>query len=185
MIETFISGAVSFIKLAPRYIVGIGLIAGFMLWADSRILEELGLYEISIAFKSYLGFAIVFSGAFSFVYIFLAIKNLIIENYQKREFRKAIDKRLAALTEDEKQILRYYFAKNTRANSLRVDDGVVQGLVAARIIYRSATIGDMVDGFAFNITDYAWEQIHKNPQFLEGTTNTYQTHKVLSPWTRI
>jgi len=36
-----------------------------------------------------------------------------------------------SLTEEEKKILRFYFTKQTRSNVLRIDDGDVQGLVAA------------------------------------------------------
>jgi hypothetical protein len=70
-----------------------------------------------------------------------------------------------------------YFAKNTRANTLRVDDGVVQGLVADGLIHRSASIGNMLEGFAHNITDLVWDYIHVHPELLEGTTNTYRTDK--------
>ena len=73
--------------------------------------------------------------------------------------------------------MRYYFAKETRANMLKINDGVVQGLVANRIIYRSASTGSLVEGFAHNITDAAWDYIHANPEVLQGTTNTYRTDK--------
>lgn len=90
--------------------------------------------------------------------------------------------KLEGLTEGEKQILRYYFAEGTRANTLRIDDGVVQELVACRILYRSSSVGDMLEGFAHNISDFAWDYIHSNPQVLEGTTNTYRTDKRESMW---
>jgi hypothetical protein len=85
-----------------------------------------------------------------------------------------IDK-LNSLTEDEKQILRYYIAKDTRTNVLRVDDGVVQGLVAAGIIYRSANVGNILEGFAHNITDLAWDYLYVHRDVLQGTTDLYRT----------
>jgi hypothetical protein len=60
---------------------------------------------------------------------------------------------------------------------LKVNDGVVQGLVADHIIYRTTSIGTLLEGFAHNITDFAWDYIHANPQVLQGTTNFYRTDK--------
>lgn len=65
---------------------------------------------------------------------------------------------------------------------LKVDDGVVQRLVANRIIYRSASMGSLLEGFAHNITDAAWDYIHANPHILQGTTNTYRTDKRERGW---
>ena len=75
-----------------------------------------------------------------------------------------------------------YFAKDTRANTLRIDDGVVQGLAQNRIIFRSASMGSILDGFAHNITVAAWNYIFANPQVLLGTTNTYRTDKRERGW---
>ena len=91
-------------------------------------------------------------------------------------------KRLHSLTEDEKQILRFYIAENTRANTLRIEDGVVQGLISDRIIYQSASLGSILDGFAHNINDFAWDYLHVNPHLLEGTTNTCRTDKRRRNW---
>ena len=65
---------------------------------------------------------------------------------------------------------------------LKVDDGAVRGLVADRIIYRSASMGNILEGFAHNITDAAWDHIHANPDILQGTTNTYRADKRESYW---
>jgi hypothetical protein len=102
---------------------------------------------------------------------------LITKWKNKRAVFNHITARLNRLTEDEKQILRYYFAKQTRANNLRVDDGTVQGLVADGIIYRSASLGTMYGGFAHNISDIAWDYLIMNPNLLEGETNFYRTDK--------
>ena len=94
-----------------------------------------------------------------------------------KELKKTSLARLHRLTEDEKQILRFYFAKGTKANVLRFDDGVVQGLASAGIIYMSAPIGNMFEGFAYNISDFAWDYLHEHKELLAGTTNTSRTDK--------
>ncbi len=76
----------------------------------------------------------------------------------------------------------FYVAENTRANTLSIEDGIVQELVAERIIYRSASVGNMLEGFAHNISDIAWDYLHVYPQLLEGSTNTHRTDKRRGLW---
>jgi len=118
--------------------------------------------------------------------------DLLVQGFNKariiwlqRGYRLSIVVRLNTLTEDEKQILRFYIANNTRANSLKIDDGVVQGLANAQIIYRSASMGDLLRGWAFNISDFAWEYLNKNPHLLNGITNTYRNDRDSYSWDRI
>lgn len=93
----------------------------------------------------------------------------------KKARQKGIVNRLENLTEAEKQILRYYFANNTRGNILRIENGDVQALTLAGIIFRSSSLGSVLEGFAHNITEFAWDYILQDPHVLEGTTNTYYT----------
>jgi hypothetical protein len=92
------------------------------------------------------------------------------------EFAERRLKRLQRLTENEKQILRYYFAKQTRSNVLRIDDGVVNSLAADGVIFQSANVsGGPGLAFAHNIHEDVWNYILLNPQLLDGTTNTYRS----------
>ena len=96
---------------------------------------------------------------------------------KKRKYQMSIIKRLQKLTEDEKQILRYYVKENTRANSLRVENGVVAGLVADGIIYQSTIHGSIIDGVAHNVGDFVWDYLHVYPEVLNGSTTTCHTDK--------
>ena len=73
---------------------------------------------------------------------------------------------------------RYYIANKTRANKLRISDGIVTALEADGIIYRSSSIGALVTGFAFNISDVAWDYLNKHPELLAGETDDWRTDKV-------
>jgi len=165
------------LKLAPRYLIALGVIAGFLLFADDNIVQTIGLTEIIKKYRSAFGLVLVGSSGLFIVSLAADALNFYKKFRNKGKARNRITSRLAQLTEDEKQILRYYLANNTRANYLRVDDGTVQGLASAGIIYRSAKIGDIIDGFAYNIGDFAWDYLHTYPQLLEGHTDTYRTDK--------
>ena len=99
----------------------------------------------------------------------------LVSAFRRWRTRKALAQkplcRLENLTESEKAILRYYVINGTRTNVLKIDDGVVGGLVSTGIIYRAAAMGDLMDGFAHNISDFAWDYLSVNPHLLDGKTN--------------
>jgi hypothetical protein len=77
-------------------------------------------------------------------------------------------KRLHRLTPAERAILRKYIIKDTRSQDLSLQDGVAQGLVLERIIYRPLpSIGDVRRGFPHNIQPWAWDYLKKHPELLK------------------
>ncbi|MDH0682935.1 superinfection exclusion B family protein [Achromobacter animicus] len=182
MLTDIAKSSLEFLKLAPRYLVAVAIVAGSLLFLPVSWLEQLGLQDFANVHRQWLGFAFLVSATLWAIAIALTVWQAFSEKLFRRSVRQHVVRRLSSLTEDEKQILRYYIAKNTRANMLKVDDGVVQGLVADSIIYRSASVGHMLEGFAHNITDFAWDQLHANPDLLVGTTNFYRTDKRERGW---
>lgn len=165
------------LKLAPRYLIAAAVFSAFFLLSPEGLLKKLGLFDFAQSNRPWLGITMIASFAIVGVGLAADVWHKIKRWWWKRRQYFRITQRLHRLTEDEKQILRFYFAQNTRANTLSIEDGVVQGLVAEGIIYRSAAVGNLLEGFAHNITDIAWNYLHVYPQLLEGTTNTYRTDK--------
>ena len=165
------------LKLAPRYLVSLGIIAAFILFLPEKALKSLGIFELALNYRAWFAIAFIVTGVLFAVDRCIAIMGWINRKKAVGKLSKARLDRLHRLTEDEKQILRFYFAKQTRANVLRIDDGVVQGLVSAGIIYRSTQLGNILEGFGHNISDFAWEYLHQHPDLLDGTTNFYRTDK--------
>ena len=177
MLPEFAKTALEFLKLAPRYLIAVALMAGVLLFLPDTWLERIDVNNFAQTHRQWLGLAFLVSAILWSVSAITTCLAWIAGRLFQRRLRQHIAQKLSSLNEDEKQILRYYFAKETRANMLKINDGVVQGLVANRIIYRSASTGSLVEGFAHNITDAAWDYIHANPEVLQGTTNTYRTDK--------
>jgi hypothetical protein len=173
IIKTILEG----LKLAPRYLIAIGLVAGLILFGGTKFQETLGLPQFAKDHRAILGILFLSSIVLLLVAIGGGGLDRIKRLLRERKFHKGIIKRLQRLTEDEKQILRYYIAKDTRSNMLSIEDGVVQGLVSDRIIYRSASLGNMREGFAHNICDFVWDYLDVYPETLNGSTNTYRTGK--------
>lgn len=171
-----------FLKLAPRYLIAIGVLAAILLFASEEFLKLIGVFELAQENRSALGLTLLVSASLFNISIGAYGVSIVKSWWRTRGFYQRVTDRLNCLTEDEKQILRFYIAKQTRANVLRYDDGVVQGLVSDGIIYRSASLGNMVEGFAHNIHDFAWDYLNEHPHLLGGTTNTYRTDKRESYW---
>jgi len=147
------------------------------MFGSEKWLKTLGIYDFAQNYRQWLGLVMIFTGVLFAVDRGIAIFGWIRYKMAVTEVEDARLKRLHSLTEEEKKILRFYFTKQTRSNVLRIDDGDVQGLVAAGIIFRSADLGNMLEGFAHNISDFAWDYLQINPGLLAGTTNVYRTDK--------
>lgn len=177
MIAETLKALVETLKLAPRYIFALCIISATLLFAPSSIISHLGLVEAIAQYRSWLGITFVISLVLYLVHLAVMIFGLLSKwNRKRRSELRTID-RLKNLTEEEKQILRYYFARDTRSNTLRLDNGCVQRLASAGIIYRASNLGNLVEGFTFNITDLAWNFLFVNPEFLHGSTNFYSTDR--------
>jgi hypothetical protein len=169
--------ALEILKLAPRYLVSLGIIAAFFLFTPDKTLKWFGIFDFAQHYRAWFAITFISTGVLFAVDRTIAVVGWIRHKKAVAKATKTRLERLHRLTENEKQILRFYFAKETKTNVLRIDDGVVQGLVSARIIYQSASIGDMIEGFAHNISDFAWDYLHEHIELLDGTTNTYRTDK--------
>lgn len=164
-------------KLAPRFIVALGSASAVLLVLSASSLRRLGLSDVVQKYRFALGLTLVLSVVLIVIYVCLFfIRSIQRHWYRKKGHQKTI-KRLNDLTEDEKQILRYFLHHDTRATMLKYDDGVVQGLAHSGIIYQSSSMGDVFEGFPYNITDWTWDYLRANPQALMGTTNFYRTDK--------
>lgn len=165
------------LKLAPRYLVAVIVFCSVLLFVEDDIAKILGVYNFTQNYRQWLGIALV--GTSSLVIIDWSIKiSTVIRNRVLRvKKEKSILQSLHSLTEEEKQILRYYFAKQSKSNVLRVDDGIVNGLVAKGVIFRAASQGNLVEGFAHNINELVWNYLDVNLGLLDGKTDFYRTDK--------
>lgn len=165
------------LKLAPRYLAAVAVVCGVLVFANQTALDGLGLREFTENNRHWIGLAFLASAAVALLDGAKEVAGWVRTQVATAKLRQKRLDRLHSLTEEEKQILRYYFAKQTRTNSLRIQDGIVQGLVAAGIIHQSASLGDLHSGFSYNISEFAWDYLNTNPKILEGVTTTYRTDK--------
>ncbi|WDG39759.1 superinfection exclusion B family protein [Pseudomonas synxantha] len=182
MLAELLKFALELLKLAPRYFVALGVVAAGLLFMPADWLSRLGVEKFADDNKQWLGLVLLVSTVLWGVFVIVSCWGAVQRVFYRRKNKARTIRKLRSLTEGEKEILRYYLAEGTRTNVLKVDDGVVQGLVAYRIIYRAASMGNLMEGFAHNITELAWDYLHLYPEVLEGTGNFYRTDKRQRGW---
>jgi len=72
------------------------------------------------------------------------------------------------LLPDEKAYLLRYVTEQQNTQYFRLDDGIAQGLVVKHLIYQAAEVGDLCDGFAYNLQPWARRYFAKHPDALDG-----------------
>ena len=171
------------LKLSSRYLTAISIICGTLLFISEQLSKTLGVFQLTQDYRQWIGIAFISSMTMVVIDCFMKIGTVVKGFVVNKKSNKKLIQSLRALTEEEKQILRYYYAKESKTNTLRIDDGIVNGLRNKGIIYLSATQGTASEGFSHNISELAWDYINKNPKLLEGTTNSFRTDK--SPYNLI
>lgn len=182
MSADFLKHALDALKIAPRYLVAIALVMAFLLFAPAELAQQVGIGDIAKDYRTGIGILFLACCALLLVGIGNSVLQALREVHGRWQFKRHIRQCLGRLTEDEKQILRFYIVKQTRANRLRFDDGVVQGLASKHIIMLASKLGNMIEGFEYNINDVAWDVLNEKPVLLVGTTNTYRTDKRNDTW---
>ena len=170
------------LKLAPRYLIAIGIFCGVLLFIEEQLAKTLGVFQFTQDNRQWIGIAFIASVSLVAIDCGIKIFAVVSDFFGDIKFKKSLMQSLNTLTEEEKQILRYYLAKQSKTNTLRTDDGIVNALAAKGVIYRSASHGTLLEGFSHNINDLAWDYLNENPGVLDGTTNTYRTDQRESYW---
>jgi hypothetical protein len=116
-----------------------------------------------------LGLALVASGSLLLIQLVAATGKLVTAPIRKRKFSKEIRQQLEALTYEEKLFLRPYILGGDNSVLASYSDGIANGLVAKRILYRASSVsvpGTMM-AFPFNLQNYARKELTKHPDLLD------------------
>lgn len=167
----FVKPLLDALKLSPRYFVALAALSGFVLFAPQQALEFLGIAQLAEDHRAVLGAVFLVSCTLSAMALCAWCVRLVAGVRAQRKMQAMVTKRLSSLTEDEKQILRYYIGHQTRTNYLDISDGVVQGLISARILFRAAAVSREYTVFAVNISAQAWQMLNEDQSMLIGSTN--------------
>jgi hypothetical protein len=155
------------IKLSPRYLVPVFFASGFLLFSPTTYIASLGLDSFVTSYRSWIGLVFLVSSALLLSHFFISVWTWVKRKLDAKKSSNEAINHLRNLTPDEKALLQGYIFNQTKTQNLDMMNGVVNGLVHVGIIYQASRMGDLLEGFAYNIQPWAWEFLNKNKRLLE------------------
>lgn len=174
-----VQSLVQLLQLRPRHWIAVAAVGAALLFLPDPVRQALGVRQLADNYRQWIGLVVVVSVVLLAIHGGVQMQRVQGNLVRVRKAQDRLLERLHTLTEAEKQILRFYLAQQTKTNTLRFQDGVVQGLVAAGILYRASNVGNLIEGVDYNIAEFAWEYLHQNQGLLNGTTLAIRTDKRL------
>jgi hypothetical protein len=174
----------SWLKIPANYFIPVLAASYFGLFAPLDLLQFLGISFWREDYKPYLGSVFVVSVAIVGCHFGTLIIRWIVSKYQYVLGAIRMRGRLKRLSIEEQKVLARYLKGKTRTQLFPIDNGVVRGLVASKILYAAVVEGDIYK-FPLNMQPWAWDYLNKHPnlvgvivkQKLELEENTQPVNK--------
>ncbi|MBZ5514813.1 MAG: superinfection exclusion B family protein [Acidobacteriia bacterium] len=130
--------------------------------------QHAGLCELIATYKPWLWVVFLFSFLVLITYplgwCYSLLFNSISGHFVARKnLRQSISK-LQNLSSDEREILGEFLAKGVRTLKFLPSEGVISPLVYDGILVQSSKVGNLVEGFAFTLTDWSWNYLLEHPE---------------------
>jgi hypothetical protein len=164
-----LSGLLTALKAAtPPILIGIALACGVLLFAPPEFNDKIGLGQFVTANKAPIGAVFLGSSCVLLAQLIWWARQYLIWPLRAWQLGQNHRSLLRELTPDERAYLVRYITEHKNTQYFRIDDGIAQGLVAKQIIYQSASVGYMEDGWAYNLQPWARRLLSKEPSLLNG-----------------
>jgi hypothetical protein len=156
-----------FTDLAVKPLLAVALASGAVVFAPEPWITKLGMASFVADYRSWLGLAFVVSCAYLLAHAAVFVAITLRGRYEDWATRRAQLNCLKTLAPDEKARLVPYIRNQRSSVDYPITDGVVRGLVAKGILFRSSEVG-YPNRFAFNIQPWVRTEIEKDPSLLDG-----------------
>jgi hypothetical protein len=153
-----------FRKIPAAFLVAIVSVLGLILFLPEEHATTLAVDGFRNEYRVYLGPAFLLTLSFCAARVF----NFFMQGYRQRQNLKKRQEALHNLTPEEKGYLIPYIEGQQNTVNVGMDDGVMAGLRSKGITYLAANMGDLLNGFAFNLQPWAREYLEQNPNLLDG-----------------
>jgi len=139
------------------------LLGSFLLLGVPKVAADfLGIADLSRHIQPWPGVAVIVSIAG----LGVALLGKLTAHLQQKKKAKLQRASLRSLSPGEKKFLGGYIACQTKTQNSLVHDGVAFGLAARGILFQP-TQHKLYDTVAFNLSEWAWEELQKNPELLK------------------
>lgn len=164
MIDKLTGFADYFRKIPAAFLVAIVSVLALILFLPEEYAKTLAVDGFRNEYRVFLGPAFLLTLSFCAARIF----NFIMLGYRQRQTLKKRQEALHSLTPEEKGYLIPYIEDQQNTVHVGIEDGVMAGLRSKGITYLASNMGDILDGFAFNLQPWAREYLENNPHLLDG-----------------
>jgi hypothetical protein len=147
--------------------VAVAIASAALLFGPDKIISAMGLRQIRDDYSQWFGVALLVVGSLLCAEGVTAFGAWARQRVVWRVNLRRLKQRLRALTPAEREALRRYVYEDNRTQYFDIQDGVAQGLVHAKIIYRASNLGSTMGGFAYNVQPWAWEYLQAHRDLLD------------------
>jgi hypothetical protein len=153
------------LRLPTKTFGALAVASGAIIFCSQPLLAMVGLAKFRDDFRPYIGVAFVLSVSFLFVALVSAVWVGAAKRVRHYRLIRAGQQRLRNLNSQERSILGFYIARQTRSQTLDIKSGAVNALVKEGIIARGSSLGTIY-GFDYIIQPWAWDYLNKNMHLL-------------------
>jgi len=180
MIEKIINFSDYFRKIPLSFLVALLCVVAFILFVPVEVAKALAVDSFREQYRVYLGPTFLLTFALFIARFFM----FFMGSYEKKKNLRTKQESLHKLTPEEKGFLVVYIQEQQNSIHVGMEDGVMGGLKAKGITYLAGSMGDVLNGFAFNLQPWAREYLENNPNLLDGYSGRPMTpqQKLHSKW---
>lgn len=153
-----------FRKIPAVFLVAIVTVLALILYLPDNHAKTLAVETFRVKYRVYLGPAFLLTLSFCAARVF----SFCMTGYNQKKSLKSMQQLLHKWTPEEKGYLAPYIQGGLNSINVGMDDGIMSGLQSKGITYRASNMGNLLDGFAFNLQPWAREYLEKNPEILKG-----------------
>lgn len=153
-------------KIAPAPLLAVGIATGAVLFVPDSLAATLGIESFRLEYRSSIGAAFIFSWSYLTAHLLLWVRTLCTASWTRRKNRLLLEEKLHFLTPEEQGYVAPYVLKNVNTQHFPVDDGVIGGLLAKGIVYRSSNMFDLIGGVPYNMQTWAKKYLADHPELL-------------------
>jgi hypothetical protein len=153
-------------RASPRVFGALFLFCLIVLVLPARALSWLNLASLVEASRTAISLTLLGTGVYLATYPLHTLCKRGAQYVHEMRTIHIWKNRLHRLTFEEKKLLQSYLQRHTHTRRWNLGSGVVEGLVRDGILFRSSNAGSVVEGFAYNITSWAYDDIAKHPELV-------------------
>jgi hypothetical protein len=154
------------LKVSTPHFAALAVAAAVLLFGPLGLIAALGATKLLESYRPWIGLVFLVASLIVLARVLEWSARKISKWWTTRLNLKRWVERLETLSPAEATVLAGYVHGNTRTLYFQPSDGVIGGLEAEHIIFQSSNIGDMVNGFSYNIQPWALRHLKRNPTLL-------------------